>query len=1124
MKPLGATALAFLLLLPAGAQDPARSVTAPGRIQFNRDVRPILADTCLACHGPDAKSRKADLRLDLKEGAFGEYEKGKIAVVPGQIERSELWKRISTADTSDLMPPPKSGKKLTPAQVGILKRWIEEGAPWQGHWAFEPVPALAGPPSIDDFIRARLKAEGLKPSPEADKATLLRRVTLDLTGLPPEPAELDAFVADASPNAYEKVVDRLLASPHYGEHMARFWLDLARYGDTHGLHLDNYREMWPWRDWVIRAFNENMPFDRFVTEQLAGDLLPDPTLEQKIATGFNRNHITTSEGGSIDEEVHIRNVMDRVDTFGQVFFGITLGCAKCHDHKFDPFTMKEYYQLSAFFNSCDGPDLDGNRKDTPPVLKVPTLAERAELADLAKKIGELEGRLNGPIPELDAPQAAWEKDLAARFPKLWTRLDPAELKTAGAALKEEKGGVIVAGPSRVVYEITLPLPEGGARAIRIDAVSAGDAAQPFTLSSVEIVGAEIANSAGSDAAARALTDGKPETGWTGDAKKAPFAVLLPLKPLVGPSAVVRLIHEGEAAKTPLTRFSLSAARDVELLRGVLPVELSSWKQIGPVAAKDAASAFKAEHPVETGGEGEWVEKSYADGKIHEFGDTVGSTYLARTITSPMPRKVTLHLSHKDAMKAWLNGRHLYAHEAPKRVGDVEKVPVTLDAGENRLLLKVVNYAGKGGFQFKLTDEEGGDLFKALQDALAAPADKRTDEQKAALRSAYRRDHWPAWKSLTADLNDTRAREKKILDGAPTTLVFKERATPRDAYVLDRGEYDRRKDKVQRDTPAALPPMAKDLPRNRLGLATWLLDPSHPLTARVTVNRFWQQCFGVGLVKTSGDVGLQGEPPSHPELLDALAADFVASGWDVKKTLKKIVMSATYRQSSKATPDLVRRDSENRLLARGPRFRLDAEMLRDQALAASGLLVRKVGGPSVKPPQPAGLWEAVGYTSSNTARFTRDVEPDKVFRRSMYIFWKRTAPPPMMSSFDAPSRENCLARRERTNTPLQALVLMNEPQNVEAARHLAQRSLKEADIPGAMFRRAAGRPASAKDLDDLRAAYQAFKDVYAKDVEAAKKLVAVGDLKPDPGLDPVELAAWTMVGQVILNLDRVLCKE
>ncbi len=1126
-------ALVCWLVVPAGAQEPARAVALPERIQFNRDVRPILADNCFACHGPDAKSRKADLRLDLKTGLFGEYEKGKIAVVPGAPDKSELWKKISTSDSADLMPPKKSGKKLTKAQIEILRRWVEQGAPWQGHWAFEPLATpAAAPPSIDDFIRARLQAEGLRPSPEADKAVLLRRVTLDLTGLPPEPAEVDSFLADASPGAYEKAVDRLLASPHYGEHQARYWLDLARYGDTHGLHLDNYREMWPWRDWVIRAFNEGMPFDRFVTEQLAGDLLENATLEQQIASGFNRCHITTSEGGSIDEEIHIRNVMDRVDTFGQVFFGITLGCAKCHDHKFDPFTMKEYYQLSAFFNSMDGPDLDGNRKDSPPFLKVPTVAERAELARLKERGAALEARLNGPLPELDASQAAWEKDLAARFPKLWTLLDPSDLKSSGAALKEEKGHVVVAPAPRLVYEIALPLPEGGARAVKLQVVAPpGEGAAPFALSAVELLdgeaAVEVVNAVGSDPAARGLGDGKAETGWTGDARKSPFVVVVPAKPLAGPTARVRLIHEGEAAKTPLSRFSLSAAADVELLRGAIPATLTPWKVLGPFKAPDAATAFRSAHEVETGADAPWTEKpGYVDGKAHEFDETLGSTYLLRTITVPLARKVVLNLSHKDAMKAWLNGRHIYAHEAPKRIGDVEKVPVTLAAGENRLLLKVVNYAGKGGFKFQITDEDAADLFKALEDALAAAAEKRTDEQKALLRRTFRRDHWPEWKPLSGELEDVRAAEKKILDAAPTTLVFKERANPRQAYVLDRGEYDRRKDKVEREVPGALPPLAKELPRNRLGLAKWLLDPSHPLTSRVAVNRFWQQCFGVGLVKTAGDVGLQGEPPSHPELLDALAADFIAGGWDVKRFLKKLVMSATYRQASKTTPDLARRDPENRLLARGPRFRLDAEMLRDQALAASGLLVRKVGGPSVKPPQPAGLWEAVGYTSSNTARFARDPEPEKAFRRSLYIFWKRTSPPPQMTSFDAPSRENCLARRERTNTPLQALVLLNEPQNVEAARHLAQHALKEGGAAPAarMYRRVTGRAPSARDAADLAAAHASFRAIYAAKPEEAKKLIAIGDLKPDASFDPVDLAAWTLVGQVILNLDAVLTKE
>jgi hypothetical protein len=1164
---LGTLIATVLLFAGAVAQDLKLKDSTPDRIQFNRDIRPLLSEYCTKCHGSDAKNRKGNLRFDSREGLFSEIEKGRFAVVPRDLEKSELWKRISTTDREDVMPPVKSGKKLSRAQIDIFKRWLQQGAEWQGHWAFlapekQPLPktrdAAWRRTSIDSYILARLEEEGLKPSPEADRATLARRVTLDLTGLPPTPAEVDAFVADSTPDAYEKLVERLMASPRYGEHMARFWLDLARYGDTHGLHLDNYREIWPFREWVIRAFSENLPFDRFVTEQLAGDLLENPTIEQQIASGFNRCHVSTNEGGSIEEEVYCRNVFDRTETFSQVFLALTFTCCRCHDHKFDPVSQKEYYQLFAFFNSLDGQEMDGNKKDPVPVAKVPSVNQAKELAALRDAAAKIEAKLDGPHAELDAAQAAWEKDLAARLAIQWTAIDPEGFKVASdAALREAPDKSVQAGDVKMEYEITSRISTENVQGLLIEVLPpnpepAAEVSLAFTLSEIEAdfkgekiaFRAALAWSPTADPTTAALVDGKPATGWSGDARKRPAVVLLPSKPFgakEGGDLRVRLVHNGAHAKLPVQRFRVSTMTDSELLKGVQPLTPGSWHTLGRFPTADGNVAFTREFGPEKGvdlakplGDLKWTKRDdYVEGKDHTYPEGVGASFAFHTLTSSTPRKVSFNVSSDDAIQVWVNGAVVLARNVKRtfRKYDANKVTVDLEKGENQVLLKFSNYGTTKDhkFSFEVIEDSASDLLRDVADALAKPAEQRSPAQKTALRSRYRSDHWPEWKVLTRELAELRGKEKVLLDQVPTTLVFKERATPRESFILKRGEYDKRGDKVVRGLPGALPAPSKDLPMNRLGLSKWLLDPAHPLTARVAVNRFWQQVFGTGIVKTSEDFGLQSQPPSHPELLDHLATQFIADGWDVKKLLRLMVLSATYRQSSRMTPDLVRRDPENRLYARGPRYRLDAEMVRDQILFVSGLLVEQVGGPSVKPPQPEGLWEAVGYTGSNTYRFVRDPEPSKVFRRSMYIFWKRTSAPPQMTLFDAPSRESCTARRERTNTPLQALFLMNEPQCFEAARHFAQKAIKEGggtpeERAAWMLRRATLRAPAPQDVAVLVKLYAAQQDVYTKDPESAKKAIAFGDMPPDASIPPPELAAWTLVANAVLNLDEFLNKR
>jgi hypothetical protein len=1117
-------ALLLAFLLPPAS---ARQQRGPERVEFNRDIRPILSDACIKCHGPDPKHREAGLRLDTPEGAFAEYEPGRRALVPGNLEKSHLWRRVATRDRDDLMPPPKSGKKLTPAQKDLIRRWIEQGAEFQGHWAFVPPLRRDAPPlrngavnAIDAWIDARLAREGLRRSPEADRRTLARRVALDLTGLPPTLEEAVAFEKDDAPDAYERYVDRLLASPRYGEHMARYWLDLARYGDTHGLHLDNYREMWPYRDWVVRAFRENLPFDRFVVEQVAGDLLPDASLDQKIASGFNRCHVTTNEGGSIAEEVYVRNVFDRVETFSQVFFALTFTCARCHDHKYDPFTQKDYYALFAFFNSLDGSEMDGNRKDSPPVVKVPDAAQASELAALRKAIEETLAAQTAPMPELDVLQPEWERAYAARLADPWR---PVEIRERGP------------------LELSATLEAGQARAFRVELrpLEEGKGPLRFELGSVEATlgGRKLAwRAALAEAPGHALLpllDGKPDTAWSGDARTHPAVVLIPASAPAAGELVLKFVSKGTA---PPLSLRLSATTNEDLLAGTTPAVWGPWHLLGAFKAADGAEAFRTVYGPEQGvdlaaGAGglKWIRKDDGeDGKDLKYPEGIGASFAYRTVHAPSPRSLTLTVNSDDAIQVWLNGALVLSRNVKRtyRAYDANKIPVELQAGENAVLLKFSNSGTTKAhtFSFRPSDESLNDLLGEVREALAAEPAARSPSQKALLRSRFRREQGAAYRDLLRRAAELKGRETELLD-----RVFKEAAKPKDAFLLERGEYDRKRDKVGRATPGALPPLPEGAPLDRLGLARWLLDPAHPLTARVAVNRFWQQVFGVGLVKTSEDFGLTGEPPEHPELLDELALGFVKDGWDVKRFMRRLLLSATYRQSSKTPPELAARDPENRLLARGPRFRLDAETVRDQILFLGGLLREAPGGAGVKPPQPEGLWEAVGYTGSNTYRFTRDVGPEKVFRRSLYIFWKRTSAPPMMTLFDAPSRESCVARRERTNTPLQALMLMNEPQCVEAARHLAARAIREGGADPAaraawMLRRCTQREPSEADVRDLAALAASQQEAYARDPEAAKLAVAGGDLPVEAGADPAELAAWTLAAGAVLNLDEVLNKR
>ena len=1237
--------LAVLGLSSVSAEE---SEPTQATVNYNLDVRPILADNCFACHGPDAKTREADLRLDTKAGAFSEPS-GYPVIVPGKPEESELHLRIVSNDDSYRMPPAGFNKTLTPEQIDVITQWIREDAKWEEHWAFT-TPVRPTPPDvkngdwirnpIDAFILSRLEKEGLHPANEAHKRTLIRRLSFDLTGLPPTREEVHQFLADDSPDAYEKLIDTFMAKPEYGEHLARFWLDVARYGDTHGLHLDNYREMWPYRDWVIEAFNKNMPFDQFTTEQLAGDLLPEPTLDQLIATGFNRCHVTTSEGGSIDEEYYVQYAIDRADTTSTVWMGLTVGCAQCHDHKYDPITQKEFYQLYAYFNNITEKAMDGNRKDSPPVVKLPTPEQEAELAAFDEQITELDAQTKAPILEIDATQIAWEN----RMPR-WTTLKPTAFSSKGGATLEvlEDNSILASGtnPEQEIYEVVAELPPGNQwSAVRLEGLThesfprggigrsdnsnvvltdfalfiapSGVSSQQSAVSSQEPLVADettvtpkqvtdnrqpttdnqssetdVENEAAADVSPEApwtripvvqawadheqalgedglegvvanAIDDKPETGWALDRRienrQAIFLVAAPFG-MEGGRLKIRLKHEYDLRQKQLGRFRLALTDAPTIYPIGSKITLGDWHAAGPFTAEHGNLAFYQVYEPETrnvntndtfevnGKTVKWEKQAHwVDGQVHN--DIVGensATYVFRNITSVTQQRAQLYIGSNDALKVWMNGTEVLAKNVQRDAdANQEQLQVQLKPGNNTLLLKVVNYSGLSGFYFRL--ETDAPMIPAdIVEIAKMPRGERETEKQAQIRDYYRNNVPPdktvnenakrAFADLEAlftDLAEVRQKRDTLDASLTTTLVMQEREEPRGAYVLARGEYQHREEQVYPQTPSVLPTLPEDSLPNRLGFAKWLLLPEHPLTARVAINRFWQNVFGVGIVETAEDFGTQGIPPVHPELLDWLATEFIASGWDVQKMLKLMLTSATYRQGTQVTSEKLERDADNALLSRGPRYRLDAEVVRDNALAVSGLLYTEVGGPSVKPPQPDGLWKAVGFTGSNTDTFVQDTGPDKVYRRSLYTFWKRTAPPPQMNILDAPSREACTIRRERTNTPMQALMLMNDPQFFEAARAFAERAIKEGgETPEAriayLFETATARLPKPVEAELLLKTFQAHYQELKADPEAAKALITVGESAPDETLDAVEVAAWTMIANLILNLDEVLNK-
>lgn len=1166
---------------PAGPAVPAARAIPPARtaasaapprreraVRFNRDVRPILSERCWVCHGPDGGRRKAGLRLDTREGATATLASGKRAVVPGEPAGSELLHRVRAANEDERMPPAEHGERLAPDEVRLLERWIAEGARWEAHWSFIP-PERPAPPAVRDerwprdpldrFVLARLEAEGLAPAPEASRAAWLRRVTYALTGLPPTIDELDAFEADGLAGAYERVVDRLLGSLRYAEHMARFWLDAARYGDTHGLHLDNERSMWKWRDWVVSAFERNLPYDQFVTWQLAGDLLPERTLEQRIASGFNRVNPTSAEGGMIAEEYLAIYAKDRTDTFGTVFLGLTVRCAQCHDHKFDPLTQRDYYRLFGFFHSLAEDASDQNALAPPPAIRAPDPALAARIAAAERAAAAARARLDEPMPQVDASQREWERETAARLAARWRPLAVRAASSRGGATLEvlEDGSVLAGGsnPKTDVYELVAVTDAHPITALRVEALRDERLPQTgpgraengnFVLTGVEVEAADLRRASPGAAVplarevadfeqprfpASAVLDGDAGTGWAvlgGDGGPRAL-VLVPPEPFGGEEGtrlVVRLRFESPYPLHAIGRVRLSVSSDPTLA----PARFSVWRAAGPFTAASFAEAWETAwiDPRESeASDAGWVAREeFADGALHALEGERAATYLMRTVEVPAERRLVLGLGSDDALRVWLDGELVLENDVRRPLApDQERLALWLEPGRHTLLLEVVNDLGGYGFTSRVIADEVPGLPLALARVLVTPPSERGDEQRAALRAFFRRNRSPRWRALERAALAREEEHERLVASAPLTLVSEELDEPRPTHVLERGLYDHPGERVEPGVPAFLGEPPAGAPANRLGLARWLVAPDHPLTARVEVNRLWQQLFGRGLVGTPDDFGAQGEWPSHPELLDYLAVEFVESGWDVQALLRRLVLSATFRQDSRVRPALAERDPHNRLLARGPRLRLDAEEIRDTALFVSGLLVEKRGGKGVKPYQPEGVWEAVAYTSSNTAKYVRD-SGEALYRRSLYTFWKRTAPPPNMLIFDAPMRETCTVYRPRTNTPLQALVLMNDVQFVEAARAFATRLLRgEAERVDARlaraFRAATSRRPDAGELDVLREALAGLRRRFEADPAAAEALVAVGESAVPLDLPAPQLAAWTAVASLVLNLDEAI---
>ncbi|MCP4849446.1 MAG: DUF1553 domain-containing protein [Verrucomicrobiaceae bacterium] len=1035
------------LLLPLLLLALPRTVTAEEKIRFNRDVRPILSENCFACHGQDAKKRKAKLRLDKSEAAIAERDDIR-AIAPGNLEKSEAWLRIISEDKDEVMPPEDSHKELSGAQKDVLRQWILQGAQYEDHWAFIAPVAKALPDAgrgIDHFIDAKLKELGLTSTAEASHNALIRRVAYAVTGLPPTPEELAQFLADQKPGAYERMVDRYLASRHYGEEMARHWLDVARYADTHGMHLDNERQMFAYRDWVVDAFNRNLPFDQFTIEQIAGDLIPDASVDQLVATGFNRCNITTGEGGTIAAEFIFRYAVERASTTAQTWLGLTAGCAVCHDHKFDPIPTKDFYSFYAFFHSNADPALDGNKLLTAPVVKVTPSDDDAKTVEFNKRAAELDVQIAGiekriaaaasrikyvdpaaltPPPEPEVKEVIWFED---GFPK-------GTIEVTGPPLK------LVTREEGPVFRGKLAIRRTAKNAIGQDVYSQGKFTVP--------------------------RDGTFFAHCYLDPKDPPEAIMLQFFVGGWNHRVVWGAHEK-----------------------------IGWGKVNTHQRVDMGSLPE---------KGKWVRLEFAADKV---GLKPGTTVTGYALTQ-------------------FSGTMGWDHFGISSTTDPAKDPAYSwqawkaqpEATRNQDLSPDLQKRFKGKAPDKWNTKEETELRNQWLGRVCLGARKELEpltSEKAGIGTQR------------AALAQERAAYESSMH---STFIWRDLQKPRDSFVMLRGAYNKPGEKVEPDTPAVLPPLEKANPdgrATRLDLAKWMVSRENPLTARVAVNRFWQQLFGVGLVKTGHDFGTQGDLPTHPKLLDWLAVRFQDESWDMKKLMRLMLVSDAFRRTSSGSADLWQADAENRYLARGPRIRLDAEQLRDAALLAGGLLVKKMGGKGVRTYQPPNIWEPVGFRGSNTAKYKRD-NGDALYRRSIYTFLKRTAPAPFMANFDAPNREASCYRRDRSNTPLQALQLLNDVQFFEAARGLATRMMVTSKDPAGRVNYAyqvvLSRAAAADELELIGDYYQKQVAKYKAAPAEAAKAITFGDSKPPDGVDAPELAAWTLVANLILNLDENIIRN
>lgn len=1074
------------------------------KVSFNDHIQPILSEHCFHCHGPDAGSREAKLRLDRAEFAFLPREDGTVIIARGEPGKSTLLRRVRSASPQEVMPPPEVHKPLRAEQIALLEQWIAEGAEYQEHWAFvkpvrEPLPAVANPEwvrqSMDRFVLAGLERAGFTGAPAADKLAWLRRVTFDLTGLPPAEDQIADFAADASPDAEARVVDRLLASPRFGEHRARYWLDAVRYGDTNGEHADNLRNSWPYRDYVIDAFNANKPFDQFVIEQLAGDLLPPTRIDQLVASQFNRLHTTTNEGGSVVEEIYLHKLKDRTQTTSAVFMGLTMACAACHDHKFDPITQKDFYRLSAFFNNMPDSVYDGNQPSSFPTVTVPPPDRRAEAERALEFKAEAERALADHRSRASEPLAAWvaagaaggaprvsEDGLQARFRFNEGRGRIVRNSAPGA----EPASYALAGTDESWGGMTRPVKHwtglrfGVQTALVAEQLGDFERDQAFTVAGWFLPRERSGTTTGAFVSRMAASDSN--RGWDLFWQSAPTRRPAPPKAPAagGKAAVAPVVDDNDVENRPEPE-------------GFLVVNLVHADKTSAITVRSRRRITRKE----------WVHLGFTyDGSgkaagvsLYVAGERQEMDVLADTLSGTIRTSAPLQLARRTGGSA------------------------SPETGFQDLRL----------YARALTPDEMRQVphYDLATEVLQRPASEWSEDDERIVTEYYFRSVDAAAIALRAEVARREVLFQRATAGGVVTSIARERDSRPVGFVLDRGTYDAIAERVEAGVPGVLPPLPPGAPRNRLGLAQWLVSPENPLTARVAVNRMWQELFDHGIVDTPENFGIVGSRPSNRPLLDWLAVEFQESGWDVKRFYRTVVLSATYRQSARVAPELLAADPGNRLLGRGPRYRMDAEMLRDQALAASGLLVEQVGGPSVRPYQVEGIWETVALAGqSNTKDYVPDEGPG-LYRRSLYTFWKRTAPNPVLSTFDAPKRDVCTLRRDRTNTPLQALVTENATDYLEAARHLAAQALRAPDRGvtqrlQAMSVRLLSRPLTPEQLATLQRSLEQFRHHFS-DTEQAQAFLKVGASPVDASFEPTEFAAWTLVASLLINTDYALNK-